>query len=51
MYAREEKLAGAEGASNLEDWGYALPENFAIWRHKYGISVAEVQTFLLMKRP
>ena len=33
MYAREEKLAGAEGAANLEGWGYALPENFAIWRH------------------
>ena len=30
MYAREEKLAGAKGAANLEGWGYALPENFAI---------------------
>ena len=30
MYAREEKLAGAEGAANLVGWGYALPENFAV---------------------
>ena len=51
MYQREEKLERRRRASNLEDWGYDPPENFAIWRHKYEISVAEVQTFLLMKRP
>ena len=49
MYAREEKLQRRRRLK-LEGWGYAPPD-FAILRHKYGISVAEVQTFLLMKRP
>ena len=50
MYQREEKLERLRRLK-LGGWGYAPPENFAILRHKYGISVAEVQTFLLMKRP
>ena len=50
MYQREEKLESRRRLK-LGGWSYAPPENFAILRPKYEISVAEVQTFLLMKRP
>ena len=51
MYAREEKLERGRRCK-LGGWGYASPENFCHFTSfKYGISVAEVQTFLLAERP
>ena len=50
MYQREEKLERRR-RFKLGGWDYAPPENFTSLRPKYEISVAEVQTFLLMKRP
>ena len=51
MYTHEKKSWSTEGTSNLEDWGYASPENLQFYVITDGISVAELQTFLLVERP